>query len=65
MLAVLARLLPRPLRMNRLVTSATQLSWNRRLVRWRWTYPHRGGRPPGREGAIKRRALAPRLWACR
>ena len=65
MLAALARLLPRPLRMNRLVTPATQLSWNRRLVRWLWIYPHRGGRPPGREGAIKRRALALRLWACR
>ena len=45
-IAALARLLPGPLRVNRLVTPATLLKWHRRLVRWRWTYPRCGGRPP-------------------
>jgi putative transposase len=45
-LAALARLLPRPLRMSLLVTPGTLLRWHRRLVRWRWTCPHRSGRPP-------------------
>jgi putative transposase len=44
-LAALARLLPGPLRMSRLVTPDTLLRWHRRLIRWRWTYPGRG-RPP-------------------
>jgi putative transposase len=45
-IATLARLLPRPLRMSRLVTPDTLLRWHWRLVRWRWTYPRRAGRPP-------------------
>jgi hypothetical protein len=44
-LAALAQLLPRQLRMSRLVTPDT-LRWHRRLVRWRWAYPPKGGRPP-------------------
>ncbi len=45
-LAALARLLPKSLRMSRLVAPETLLRWHRRMVRWHWTYPDHGGRPP-------------------
>jgi putative transposase len=45
-LAALARLLPRHVRMSRLVTPDTLLRWHRRLVRRRRAYPRNGGRPP-------------------
>src|SRR5258708_9986685 len=44
-LAALARLLPGPLRMTRLVTPGTLLRWHRRLVRWRWAYPKSSAKP--------------------
>jgi putative transposase len=44
-LAGLARLLPRPIWRGLLVQPATLLRWHRDLVRRRWTYPHRRGRP--------------------
>jgi putative transposase len=44
-LAGLARLLPRRVWQRRLVQPTTLLGWHRDLVRRRWSYPHRRGRP--------------------
>src|SRR5690242_14383815 len=49
MIAALTRLLPRHLRVHRIVTSGTLLAWHRRLIKNKWTYPNTTGRPPVRE----------------
>jgi putative transposase len=44
-LAGLARLLPRPSWNRLFVRPETLLRWHQDLVRRRWSYPHRRGRP--------------------
>ena len=45
-IAALARLLPSCLRLRRIVTPGALLTWHRRLVQNKWTYPKTTGRPP-------------------
>ena len=46
LLAALARLLRKQVRLHRVVAPGTLLAWHRRLVAQRSTYPNTVGRPP-------------------
>ena len=45
-IAALTRLLPRHLRLHRLVTPGTLLAWHRRIVKKKWSYPNTTRRAP-------------------
>jgi putative transposase len=45
-LAALARILPKTLRVHRIVTPGTLLRWHRKLIAARWRQPTPPGRPP-------------------
>ena len=65
MLAALSRMLPKGLRLHRIVTPGTLLRWHRRMVTRKWTQPRSPGRPPLEDGLaelIVRLARENRAW---
>ncbi len=61
LLAALSRVIPRRSWRAFLVTPETLLRWHRRMVAWRWTYPHRR---PGRP-AVDQEVRQLILWLAR
>jgi len=67
-IAALTRLLPRHLRLHRIVTPGTLLVWHRRLMKSKWRYPNTVGRPPVPEEIrelVRRLARQNRRWGHR
>jgi putative transposase len=65
MLAALSRLLPKGLRLHRIVAPGTLLRWHRRMVTRKWTQPRPPGRPPLEDGLVEliiRLASENRTW---
>ena len=65
MLAALSRMLPKGLRLHRVVTPGTLLRWHRRMVTRKWTQPRSPGRPLLEDGLadlIVRLARENRAW---
>jgi hypothetical protein len=52
-LAALARLVPKVLRLHRIVTPETLLRWHRRLIAAKWRQPRPPGRPPIPEDVVR------------
>jgi putative transposase len=57
LLAVLSRVLRRPLWGAFFVTSATLLHWHRKLIARRWAYPHRSSGPPAIPASLREAVL--------
>jgi putative transposase len=67
-IAAMTRLLPRCLRLHRIVTPGTLLGWHRRLIKNKWTYLNTTGRPPIPEetrGLVRRLARQNPRWGHR
>jgi putative transposase len=57
LLAALSRVIPRRSWRAFLVTPETLLRWHRRMVAWRWTYPHRRPGRPAVDQEVRRLIL--------
>jgi hypothetical protein len=63
--AALSRVLPKGLRLHRIVTPGTLLRWHHRMVTRKWTQPRSPGRPPLDDGLVEltvRLASENRTW---